>query len=281
MLASCATAAAQALRVGSVTNTRFGDSWTLDGPQMANTRAKLLNTTNFGAGGTVSKANVITDTAGTVGSVTGSLLANFDVFFIGYLDDANVNAFTAAELSAMQAWVNGGGTMIITCDDSNFDAVCASFGHPATGGSPGINPIVPTAAGSAHALFTGPFGIVTAINEVGTRGAFTSTTGATVLAQDSTPGTPLPVVLVQQIGAGRVVFLADVDLIANGLSAGATITNQNDQFLGNLFAFVGGFAAGPAPVSQPVPALSPANLALLALAIAAMAIGMRRRIARR
>jgi IPTL-CTERM motif len=216
-----------------------------------------------------------------VGSVTGSLLANFDVFFIGYLDDANVNAFTPAELSAMQAWVNGGGTMIITCDDSNYDAVCASFGHPATGGSPGINPIVPTAAGSAHALFNGPFGTVTAINEVGTRGAFTSTTGATVLAQDSTPGTPLPVVLVQQIGAGRVVFLADVDLIANGLSAGATITNQNDQFLGNLFAFVGGFAAAPAPVLQPVPALSPANLALLALAIAAMAIGMRRRIARR
>jgi hypothetical protein len=34
-------------------------------------------------------------------------------------------------------------------------------------------------------------------------------------------------------------------------------------------------------VLQPVPALSPASLAVLALAIAAMAIGMRRRIARR
>jgi hypothetical protein len=159
--------------------------------------------------------------------------------------------------------------------------VCASFGHPASSGSPGINPTVPTAAGSAHTLFNGPFGTVTAINEVGTRGAFTSTTGATVLAQDSTAGTPLPVVLVQQIGAGRVVFLADVDLIANGLSGGATMTNQNDQFLGNLFAFVGGFAAAPAPVLQPVPALSPANLALLVLVIAAMGIGVRRRIARR
>ncbi|HEY2817751.1 MAG TPA: hypothetical protein VGK44_11540 [Casimicrobiaceae bacterium] len=110
MLALCASAVGQSLRVGSVTDTRFGDSWTLDGPEMANTRAKLLNTANFGAGGTVSKAIAITDTAGTVGSVTGSLLANFDVFFIGYLDDANVNAFTPAELSAMQAWVNGGGT---------------------------------------------------------------------------------------------------------------------------------------------------------------------------
>lgn len=281
MLALCATAAGQALRIGSVTNARFGQNWTLDGPQMANTRAKLLNTTNFGAGGTVPKANLITDTAGAVGSVDASLLANFDVFFIGWFNDPNVNAFTPAELTAMQTWVNGGGTMIITCDDNTHDAVCAAFGHPATSGSPGINPIVPTATGASHPLFSGPFGTVTAINEVGTQGAFTSTAGATVLAQDSTPGTPLPVVLVQQIGAGHVVFLADVDLIANGLSAGATITNQNDRFLGNLFAFVGGFAAAPAPVLQPVPALSPANLALLALVIAALAIGMRRRIARR
>jgi len=180
----------------------------------------------------------------------------------------------------MQTWVNGGGTMIVTCDDSSFDAVCSSFGHPATSGSPGINPIVPTAAGTTHPLFSGPFGTVTAINEVGTRGAFTSTAGATVLAQDSTAGTPLPVVLVQNIGAGRVVFLADVDLIANGLTAGATITNQNDQFLGNLFAFVGGFASAPPPVAlsgAPIPAVSPAMLGALALMVAALAFAVRRR----
>ena len=41
------------IQVGSIANSRFNSSWTLDGPEMANTRSKLLNPANFGAGGTV------------------------------------------------------------------------------------------------------------------------------------------------------------------------------------------------------------------------------------
>ncbi len=272
LVAMCAGAhvMAQTLRVGSVVDSRFQTNWTLDGSQMTNTRAKLLNTANFGPGGTVSRPIQITDTAATVGSVTTTLLANFDVFFIGYLIDSSPNAFTAAEISAMQSYVNSGGTMIVTCDDSSYDAVCAAFGHPATSGSPGINPIVPTPAGSATSIFNGPFGVVTSINEAGTQGAFTVTTGATVLAVDSTPGTPLPIVLIQNFGAGRAVFLADVDLIANAASAGSAITTQNDRFLGNLFAFVPSLAP-PAP-QLPIPTLSPLALLLLTLLVAAAAL---------
>ncbi len=272
LTAMCAGAhvAAQTLRVGSVVASRFPTDWTLDGSQMTNTRAKLLNTANFGPGGTVPRPIQITDTAATVGSVTPTLLANFDVFFIGYLIDSSANAFTAAEIAAMQAYVISGGTMIVTCDDSSYDTVCAAFGHPATSGSPGINPIVPTPAGAATSIFNGPFGVVTAINEAGTQGAFTVTTGATVLAVDSTPGTPLPVVLIENLGAGRVVFLADVDLIANAASAGSAITTQNDRFLGNLFAFVPPLV--PPPPQVPVPTLSPLALLLLTLLVAAAAL---------
>ena len=258
---------AQPIRVGSVANARFNTSWTLDGPQMANTRAKLLNTANFGAGGVVPRLIAITDTATAVGSVNAGLLSAFDVFFIGYLNDANANAFTAAELNAFQTWVNGGGTMVVTCDENNYDAVCSFFGHPATAGSPSVNPIVPTAAGTTHPLFAGPFGAVAAINMVGTMGAFTSTAGATILAQDSS-AVPLPTVLVQSFGAGRIVFLADVDLIANGASAGPAITNQNDRFLGNLFAFAGGFSFGP---PAQIPALESSALIALALVLAGLA----------
>jgi hypothetical protein len=274
VLAFGTQASAQALRVGSVANVRFGQNWTLDGPQMANTRAKLLNAANFGVGGTVSRPITIIDTAAAVGSVNAALLAGVDVFFIGYLDDANANAFTGPELAAMQTWVSGGGTMIVTCDDSSYDAVCAFFGYPATAGSPGTNPIVPTAAGTAHPIFNGPFGVVSAMNEAGTQGAFTSTAGATILGQDSA-GTPLPVVLFKQVGAGRVILMADVDLIANAASAGATITNQNDRFLGNLFAYVGGFA-GPVG-STVVPTLTPAALVLLVLGIVTAFAIIRRR----
>ena len=269
VLFAATAASAQALRVCSVKDSRFNDSWTLDGSEMTNTRAKLLNTANFGAGGIATRAINIIDTAGTVGSVNTSLLAGCDVFFIGYLDDANVNAFTNAELTAMMTWTNGGGTMIITCDDSNYDATCSFFGHPADPSGPGVNPTVPTAAGSASPIFNNVFGTVTAINEVGTQGAFTSTAGATVLAQDSATPTPHPTVLIQSFGSGRAVLMADVDLIANGLSAGAGISSQNDRFLGNLFAFAAGVAgAPPAPVSTaPIPTLSPAALALLALVV--------------
>jgi hypothetical protein len=274
MAAACMQVSAQALRVGSVADSRFLSDWTLDGSEMTNTRAKLLNPLNFGPGGTAQRSITIIDTAATVGSLNAALLSGVDVFFIGYLDDTNVNAFTAAELNAMQVWVNGGGTMIVTCDDSDHDTVCAFFGHPATAGSPGINPTVPTAAGAAHPIFNGPFGVVNAINEAGTQGAFTSTSGATILATDSTPGTPLPDVLIQQFGAGRVIFLADVDMIANAASAGAGLNNSNDRFLGNLFAFVAGVGGAIAPV----PTVAPAGLALLSLLlVGAVAILWRRR----
>jgi hypothetical protein len=74
-------------------------------------------------------------------------------------------------------------------------------------------------------------------------------------------------VLVQSLGSGRALFLSDVDLISNAsLTAGNTIGNNNDRFLGNLFAFAGsGVAPAPPAVFVPVPALDEPVLALLAL----------------
>jgi hypothetical protein len=281
LFAATAASAQAPLRVCSVKDSRFNDSWTLDGSEMTNTRAKLLNTANFGAGGIATRAINIIDTAGTVGSVNASLLAGCDVFFIGYLDDANANAFTNAELTAMMTWTNGGGTMIITCDDTNYDATCSFFGHPADPSNSGTNPTVPTAAGAASPIFNNVFGTVTAIDEVGTQGTFTSAAGATVLAQDSATPTPHPTVLMQSFGSGRAVLMADVDLVANGLSAGAGISNQNDRFLGNLFAFAAGIAAAPRVVSTaPIPASSPEALALSALLIALLGFAALRRRSR-
>jgi hypothetical protein len=227
---------AQPIRVGSVTEGRFQSGLTLDGPSMVSTRAKLLNPANFGPSGTVPRTITILDRAGAVGSVNAELLANFDVFFTGYFYNLSANAFTPAELAAFQSWVNAGGTMIVTCDGSDYDAVCASFGHPST--TQAIGPIVPTAAGAVSPLFNGPFGTVSSILMVGDQGFFTSTAGATVLAKDSS-GPPLPTLLIQPFGLGRVVFMSDAYLDARSVSQGASITIQNDKFAGNLFAFAG------------------------------------------
>ena len=61
-------------------------------------REKLLDPANFSdPDGTVPRDVVITDTAGPI---TAELLADLDVFFIGYFADSHPNAFTSDELDA-------------------------------------------------------------------------------------------------------------------------------------------------------------------------------------
>lgn len=225
-----------AIEVGSIADSRFGFGWTLDGEYMDRTRDKLLETANFGPGGTVPEAINITDVAGTIDY---TVLSQFDVFFIGYLWDDSGNAFTNAELVALQDWVSAGGTMVLTCDETDYDAVCEAFGlvPSASDANPPVNP---TVAGSSHPVFDGPFGMPTALEMSGTQTYFDDIGGFTILARDQDLN---PIVLEDQIGAGRVIAFTDVDMISSyTLSAGTGIENDNDVFLGNLFAYLAGEA---------------------------------------
>ena len=221
-----------AIEVGSIADSRFESGWTLDGSEMTSTRAKLLATSNFGPLGTVGEAINITDVAGPINLTS---LSTFDVFFIGYLPDDDPDAFSAGELQAMQDWVAAGGTMVITCDDSNYDAVCTAFG-PTPSASGAAPPVVPTVAGSTHPVFDGPFGTPGGLDMSGTALYFGNTAGFTVLGEDQAAQ---PVVLENAIGAGRVIIFTDVDIISNDtLSGGTGIVTDNDRFLGNLFAYL-------------------------------------------
>jgi IPTL-CTERM motif len=265
-----ANAGAQ-IKVASVVSARGGTAWTLDGSNMTESRAKLLNPANFGVGGTVATPITITDTAGASGSINAALLANFNVLFIGYFANGT---FTAAELTAIQTWVNGGGSLIATCDDGSFADVCTAFGHTPT--TQATSPVVPTVVGSTHPVFAGPFGAAPSIGMQFTQGFFPSANGATVLGQDSS-AVPNATVMVQTVGSGRALFLSDVDMIANfTVSAGNAISNNNDRFLANLFAFAGTGAAPPPPpvVNVEVPTLDQAALVLLALLL--LTFGWRR-----
>lgn len=268
LVLTAATAGAQ-IRVGSVVNARGGGGWSLDGSNMTTTRAKLLNPANFGATGTANKSITITDTASASGSIDAALLANFDVFFIGYFP---TTTFTAGELTAMQTWVSGGGTLIATCDDPGHADFCIAFGHtPSNSATP---PVTPTAAGSST-VFGGPFGNVASIVMQFTEGFFPTASGATVLGVDSS-GLANPIVLLQTSGSGRALFLSDVDMISiASLSGGAGITNGNDRFLGNLFAFAGA-ASGNAAFASPVP-IDPRLAVLLVAALGLLAWGRLRR----
>lgn len=238
------TASAAGKRVGSIADSRFSPSdagWTLDGSQMAYTRAKLL-----------AQGYTVTDVSAPI---TAGVLANFDIFFIGWLVDSSSNAFTAAELNAFQTWVTGGGVLIVTCDDPQHDAVCSFFGYPSVQGA--VNPMVPLVS---HPIFNGPCGNVTTFLMTGNQGFFTSTLGANVLAVDSTAPTPRPIFLERFINLGRVILFSDVDIISGpfgALSPGIGIVNNNDRVYANLFAYAASLGACPQVVAPATPTSSP------------------------
>jgi hypothetical protein len=222
-----------AIEVGSIADSRFGTGWTLDGSEMTRTRAKLLATANFGPLGAVGEAINITDIAGPI-SVTA--LSTFEIFFIGYLNDGSANAFSEEELQAMQDWVAAGGTMVITCDEPGYAAVCTAFGPVPAADDGASPPVVPATAG----IFDGPFGSPAELDMSGATNYFSDTDGFTVLGIDQADQ---PVVLEAEIGDGKVIVFTDVDIISNHtLSEGTGISNDNDRFMGNLFAFLAGEA---------------------------------------
>jgi len=225
-------------QIGSIASSRDGGNpWTLDGTNMQETRAKLLNAANFGPGGTFPEALAITDVAGTLNA---TVLNNFDTFFVGYLDD---ELFSAAELNALRSWVNNGGSLIVTCDDTTVDQTCVFLGHPPTNVDASL--FVPTTAGLEQTTFNGPFGIPRELDTSGNEGRFDDTFGTAVLATDASGG---PRVLMQALGLGRIVYLGDIDTISDfTLTPGPAIdlANDNDRFLGNLFAFAAEQCGGP------------------------------------
>ena len=89
-LAFCAAPVlAQTINVGSVADSRGASGWTLDGTNQSAARAKLLNTANFGPGGTVASSIAITDIATPISAGT---LAPLNVLYIGYFGNGTFAA---------------------------------------------------------------------------------------------------------------------------------------------------------------------------------------------
>jgi trimeric autotransporter adhesin len=227
-----ALANAPAIRVGSIADSRFNNGgWTLDGAQMVDSRAKLLNPANFGAAGTVKKTIIITDLAATI---TPVILSQFDVFFMGYMP----NSFGAGEITAMMNWVNGGGVMIVTADDQFDNQLAAAIGYSMPSGSKPPGTTAPNGAGTTHPVFVGPFGTVSSIVGAGSQGYFFGNpAGQVALGYDA--GNGIFTVFEVTYGSGRFLVCSDVDFFDTGLTAGGTINpgNGDEVFLGNVFAY--------------------------------------------
>lgn len=243
-----AASGVSAVEIGSVTSSRFGGGYTLNGSSMDETRAKLLNTGNFGAGAAFPLPFTISDTDAILDS---SVLANYDIFFIGWLSDTSGNAFSSDELAALRTWVIGGGVLIATCDDIAHDAVCDYFGQSVEDSTSSTLRSTPDGNSAGHPIFSGPFGNVFQVSAGGGAVAnFEPFVRGEVIGVDEDQKEAM--LAVERLGAGVVIYLSDINTIANTeLSAGNGISNINDQFMGNLFAFAATSALDAGNVEHP------------------------------
>jgi len=194
------------------------------------------------------------------------------------------SAYSAAEGSRVQSFVNNGGGLLLLgdnpgCPNSNLTAVSSLFGE-LFGGAEGSSPWTNF---TAHPIFTG----VTSL-ECPAPGRFSSVSSpSSIVGRDPSSQ---PVIAVGTSGAGRVAGVTDINFCENIYIGQAS----NQTFSINLFNWLAGGSSAPTatptpaptrtptitptitqtPTPAPIPAESPVGLLLI---IAAFAVLMIRR----
>jgi hypothetical protein len=182
----------------------------------------------------------ITELDGTPGSLTAGVLAGYDVlmFFDSERD------FTPAEVTAIQAWVAGGGKLFVAGDgttvfaSASFNFLLLPYGISFT-----LPDLANIAANDLTVFAVDPLTTgLTSIDMVVSSTLSVSGTGTKVLGSTAAPGNRVG----YAFGAdGAVVALSDSDLLINAnLSPG----DNEETLIKNLLAFFVGSEELPAPI---------------------------------
>jgi hypothetical protein len=254
--------------------------WCWGGSALQPFRDAVTSTANFGAGGTVSTPVTATDLA----AVDAPSLAGSTIFVSPWWFDS-----TTAQVNAVVAWFRAGGSLLLLNDQPEVDAIARALGIPTIGRSTGALSTAPF----SNPLFSGPFGTATTVAQGGTTGrldaADVAARGGTVAALNANSqvtaafwdfGQYRDPTNALVASAGRLVILADVDMLTTVIDGGsaiydAGIRNGQGIFGLNTMAFlVGARAVGPGPA--PVP--EPETLALLLVGLLGVGVitGIRR-----
>jgi gliding motility-associated-like protein len=237
----------QTISIHSITASRQTggfNGYTLDdGLMIGGSRLKLLSPANFGSSGTYPKTVTIFDGYGTSGSLTGvSNIAFGSIFFFGAFNilDSTTQPFTNSEIDALYDWsIQGGKLIIASCAaianlyDTNVLNNKWGYSHflqvPST--------VIPNAFGNGTDIFSGPFGnVALAYQAASSQGYFDAlTNNSQVLGTDAT-GNPTLFMDCNTLD----LIIADVDVYTSlsGISAGTTITNDQDRFWANTIVFM-------------------------------------------
>ena len=236
----------QTINIYSITNQRQPNAggYTLDGTNMDTTsRLKLLSVTNFGTSGVYSKTVTIIDGFMTSNSLTQ--VSNFlytDLFFFGTFDksDNTLVQFTNEEIDSLYNWSKRGGKLII-CGSAPFGSYDPSvlnskWGFQITEALP--SSFIPNSVGLNTDIFNGPFGLVDSAHQAGAAQGYFNLLPSivSVLATDVNNN---PTIILDCTTLDIIV--ADVDGYTNppgALSAGSTITNDQDKYFANTFVFM-------------------------------------------
>lgn len=204
-----------------------GNWGSLDSGNTQRMRDKLSNSAYFGPGGAYSDSPLTFVVVGTVPTAANLASNNCNIWFSGYDNDP---AYTD-----LQTFANNGGVVIGGCDNSGFAAACLGMGVAVTnysnvgGGytSPGVfNPLTCDNGASNPSLVLATAG-----------GASSYFTSGIALARYS-DANAFPLVITDSITSPRYILTGDIDMFTNfnaTVSAGNTITTDQDQFIANVF----------------------------------------------
>ncbi|MGI9625104.1 MAG: hypothetical protein ACR2PK_19910 [Acidimicrobiales bacterium] len=192
-------------------------------------------------------------------AITAEYLSDVDVYFDGWMRDTD---WVDGEIDDIVTWVEAGGVLIITDDDSDSNDLSAEFGAGtplsrfvgAAGDGTAIVPDTSNAAGLEIA--SGPFGTWTSADALGTFGYFTSLpAGWTQLAVEQ--GTTNPVMMTRAAGAGHVILVTDEGLFRNeDLTGACNVMAYAISLVGGTINGTPG-AGGECEVAAPPPGPTP------------------------
>ena len=218
------------------------DGWCTGGPQLTGFVGAVTSPANFGPGGTVATSVTIT----SIDTVTTASLAGYNAFVSTWWNNSQSASSTAAVLS----FFHSGGDLVLFDDDLNHDGIAAALGLP-TSGSDG------SVSNGSSPLFVGPFGTATDVHQYGAVGYLSA---ADVLAANGSIGGVNASGQITsaywgagQFGAGdgKLIIIADVDMVANFYSNPYSPLDSNGIFALNTVNYLISGDGVPEPASGP------------------------------
>ncbi len=244
-----ASAATPTVVVSGYDTTRTTGNWSLFGSCLATTNSYLTDPANFGPSG-VDKVDLDLS-GGGMPTATADSLKGVNVFFTGYVASST---YTADEKTALLDYVKGGGALIGTSDETDYD-MSDIFGMTLADSPGGVE--TGTITDPTSPLADGPFGTVTSFTQYDAVAHWTDIgPGQTV---GTNPEGPAIVVIppgALAAGSGPVVMVSDVDVFSDCGDESGVVNGSitNETLIKNIFAYVANYEANPVTTTTSAPA---------------------------